>query len=74
MQMLLGTYMNQDGINFIVQRTNEDRRNERRMAPPYLTDEGMVLFDRRGTGDRRTGIMQSLLDGMDMQPANNSKQ
>ena len=72
--MLLGTYMNQDGMNFIVQRTNDDRRSGRRLAPPYLTDEGMVLFDRRGKEDRRTGIMQSLLEGMDLQPVNSGQQ
>jgi|GEM_PF-2849692 hypothetical protein len=58
--------MMQDDIGFVVRRTGEDRRSGERREPPYLTGEGMVLFDRRDSEDRRTGIMQSLLGGVDL--------
>jgi len=29
-----------------------DRRRGRRLEPPYITDEGFVLVDRRGEGSR----------------------
>lgn len=29
-----------------------DRRRGRRLEPPYITDEGFVLVDRRGEGAR----------------------
>jgi len=57
--------MNQDDISFVVSRKVEDRRSGRQLAPPFMTEEGMVLFDRRDGEDRRTGIMQSLLGGVD---------
>lgn len=57
--------MNQNDISFVVSRNVEDRRSGRQSVPPYMTEEGMVLFDRRAGEDRRTGIMQSLLGGMD---------
>jgi len=58
--------MNQDDMSFVVSRKADDRRSGRQLAPPYMTEEGMVLFDRRAGEDRRTGIMQSLLGGMDL--------
>lgn len=30
-----------------------DRRRGRRLEPPYITDEGFVLVDRRGEGARQ---------------------
>ena len=65
--------MMQDDIGIVVRRTGEDRRNGELREPPYLTDEGMVLFDRRSHEDRRTGIMQSLLGGVDLHTYLNSK-
>jgi hypothetical protein len=34
-------------------RARQDRRRTPRTAPPYLTEEGMVLVDRREGCDRR---------------------
>ncbi len=58
--------MMQDDIGFVVRRNEEDRRSGAQRELPYLTGEGMVLFDRRSSEDRRTGIMQSLLGGVDL--------
>jgi hypothetical protein len=65
--------MNQDDMSFVVRRSNEDRRSGRQLAPPYMTSEGMVLFDRRSSEERRTGIMQSLLGGLDLHAYLNSE-
>lgn len=40
---------------FIVARQPFDRRQTRTAAPPYLTEEGLVLVDRREGRDRRAG-------------------
>jgi len=45
-------------MNYIVPRNNHDRRSGERLAPPYLTEEGMVLFDRRSDEDRRVASLQ----------------
>ena len=46
--------MNQDHMHFIVHRDVADRRSsDNRFEPPYLTEEGMVLIDRRAKNDRR---------------------
>lgn len=37
----------------VVPRGREDRRKARNAAPPYLTEEGLVLVDRREGRDRR---------------------
>lgn len=37
----------------VVPRAREDRRKTRSFAPPYLTEEGLVLVDRREGRDRR---------------------
>ncbi len=66
--------MMQDDIGFVVQRARQDRRNGERREPPYLTDEGMVLVDRRSHEDRRTDMMQSLLGGVDLHTYINSDQ
>ena len=65
--------MMQDDIGFVVQRTGQDRRSGERLLPPYLTSEGLVLFDRRSHEDRRTGMMESLLGGMDLHAFVNDK-
>ncbi len=65
--------MMQDDIGFVVRRTGEDRRSGRRLEPPYLTSEGMVLFDRRSHEDRRTDMMESLLGGVDLHTYINDK-
>jgi len=58
--------MTENDIAFVVQRAGKDRRNGELREPPYMTGDGMVLFDRRSHEDRRTGIMQSLLGGVDL--------
>jgi hypothetical protein len=45
--------MNQPDMSFIVPRASQDRRSGDRLPPPYLTEEGMVLIDRRSPEDRR---------------------
>lgn len=37
----------------MVERTREERRVAPHMAPPYVTEEGFVLYDRREGGERR---------------------
>lgn len=37
----------------MVERTRKERRVGPRTAPPYVTEEGFVLYDRREGGDRR---------------------
>ena len=58
--------MNHPNVSFIVARNNEDRRSGERLRPPYLTEEGMVLFDRRGQEERRAVARKSVAanDGM----------
>ncbi|MBI1889822.1 MAG: hypothetical protein HYS18_04185 [Burkholderiales bacterium] len=38
---------------FIIPRSEKDRRGSASFAPPYFTEEGMVIFDRRENGERR---------------------
>ncbi|HEX8957686.1 MAG TPA: hypothetical protein VF798_15505 [Burkholderiaceae bacterium] len=57
--------MKENGIAFVVQRAGKDRRSGELLEPPYMTDEGMVLFDRRSHEDRRNGIMPPLMGGID---------
>lgn len=40
--------------DFMVARSGTDRRKAGRGAPPYLTEDGLVLVDRRESGERRT--------------------
>jgi len=40
-------------VGFVVERSREDRRVAPHAAPPYLTEEGFVLVDRREGGERR---------------------
>jgi len=39
--------MNQDELKFVVGPVRQDRRGWISIAPPFLTEEGMVLIDRR---------------------------
>lgn len=41
---------------FFVDRRLPERRQERQLKPPFLTEEGFVLVDRRGSEDRRGGL------------------
>ena len=38
---------------FFVARSAEDRRSGERVEPPYFTEEGLVMVDRRENSDRR---------------------
>lgn len=38
----------------IIPRSGQDRRGSGDRPPPYLTEEGMVMFDRREGRDRRS--------------------
>lgn len=52
--------MDQDYPKFIAHRNNFDRRSGTESVLPYMTDEGMVLIDRREAPDRRTGSQQAV--------------
>jgi hypothetical protein len=39
--------------HFLVTRSRTERRAAARQTLPYVTEEGLVLLDRRGTADRR---------------------
>jgi hypothetical protein len=41
------------GMYILVERSQCDRRTPVSSAPPYLTEEGMVLVDRRESLERR---------------------
>lgn len=43
--------------NFVIDRDREERRASKRNDLPYMTEEGMVLIDRREPGDRRATAM-----------------
>jgi len=53
--------MNQDYLNLRVDRDVFDRRNGHHLTPPYLTDEGFVLIDRRASPDRRGDTRQGVV-------------
>lgn len=57
--------MNSEELDFRVSRDVFDRRNNRHLPPPYLTDEGFVLIDRRASLDRREDARQSVVVNMD---------
>jgi len=46
------------GSQFFVCRDPRDRRVPSLDQPPYMTEEGVVLIDRRVQGDRRTIQLQ----------------
>ena len=54
--------MKEDDIAFVVQRAGKDRRSGELLEPPYMTGEGMVLFDRRSHEDRRNCMPQRRMD------------
>lgn len=41
---------------FIMSRGMQDRRDPLAKHPPYMTEEGFVMVDRRVQGERRAGI------------------
>ncbi len=45
--------MNREELDMRVARDFFDRRCSHHLPPPYLTDEGFVLIDRRASPDRR---------------------
>jgi hypothetical protein len=53
--------MSQDTLesSYIVQRNKVERRATVCSHPPYLTEEGMVLVDRRENHDRRSSEGQA---------------
>ncbi len=57
--------MNQDKLTVKVDRDVFDRRDGHQNAPPYLTDEGFVLIDRRATPDRRVDAQRGLVVNLD---------
>jgi hypothetical protein len=52
--------MNQDNLarEFTFERDRRERRVTRSFQPPYLTEEGFVLIDRRENSDRRAARKQ----------------
>ncbi|HSY28058.1 MAG TPA: hypothetical protein VK832_11175 [Burkholderiaceae bacterium] len=52
-------------MNIKVARDGFDRRNGHHIQPPYLTDEGFVLIDRRASPDRRVEAHQGIVVNMD---------
>lgn len=57
--------MNQDDLKLRVDRDVFDRRTGRHLPPPYLTDEGFVLIDRRALPDRRADTRQGVVVNLD---------
>jgi hypothetical protein len=57
--------MKQDDINLKVDRDIFDRRSGHHLVPPYLTEEGFVLIDRRASPERRVDARQGLVVNLD---------
>jgi hypothetical protein len=57
--------MRQDSMELRVNRDVFDRRDGHHVAPPYLTDEGFVLIDRRTAPERRADVRQGVVVNMD---------
>jgi hypothetical protein len=57
--------MQQDNMKLTVNRDVFDRRDGHHVAPPYLTDEGFVLIDRRAAPERRADARQGVVINMD---------
>lgn len=53
--------MNQDDFTVRVDRDVFDRRSGHHIVPPYLTDEGFVLVDRRTSPERRVDAQRGLV-------------
>ncbi|MEC5218893.1 hypothetical protein RCH09_003868 [Actimicrobium sp. GrIS 1.19] len=49
----------QSRYHFMVTRSRTERRGAVRQTLPYVTEEGLVLLDRRGASDRRHANHQS---------------
>jgi hypothetical protein len=47
-------HMNRDDTEEMIPRSNRDRRSGDYFSPPYKSNAGMVLIDRRSGGERRT--------------------
>lgn len=60
-----GKQVNQDDTNFKLDRDIFDRRSGHHLPPPYLTDEGFVLIDRRATPERRADARQGVVVNLD---------
>ena len=57
--------MKQDNFTVKVDRDVFDRRNGHHLTPPYLTDEGFVLVDRRTSPERRVDAQRGLVVNLD---------
>jgi hypothetical protein len=57
--------MNREELDIRVARDFFDRRCSQHLPPPYLTDEGFVLIDRRASPDRRESTRQSAVADLD---------
>jgi len=57
--------MRQDNVELRVNRDVFDRRDGHHMPPPYLTDEGFVLIDRRAAPERRAELRQGVVINME---------
>jgi len=57
--------MNQDKFTVKVDRDVFDRRGGHHIAPPYLTEEGFVLVDRRTLPERRVDAERGLVVNLD---------
>jgi len=53
--------MNQENFTIKVDRDVFDRRAGHHLVPPYLTDEGFVLVDRRTSPERRVDAERGLV-------------
>jgi hypothetical protein len=57
--------MNQGKFTVKVDRDVFDRRAGHHPAPPYLTEEGFVLIDRRTSPERRVDAQRGLVVNLD---------
>ena len=66
-----------DRYDYAVEFMNCDDMEERRVTPkiqlPYITEEGLVLIDRRENGERRATQRQPVSAGVIMQYADQPK-
>lgn len=53
-----------DYSEFFVERRSDERRKQFQLLPPYLTEEGFVLVDRRDLARAHQGEMD-LLDSVE---------
>ena len=57
--------MMQENFTVKVDRDVFDRRSGQHAVPPFLTEEGFVLIDRRSSPERRTDTQRSLVVNLD---------